>query len=78
MAFTIDDRRMPRKGYVIEDADGQEIGVVTSGTFSPSLEMPIGMGYVKTAFSKPDTSLRVVAGRKRLEGTVSKLPFLKL
>ena len=53
VAFTLSDRRVPRHGYPIEDADGNVIGEVTSGTSSPSLEIPIGMGYV----SKPFLSL---------------------
>ncbi len=75
VAFKLTDRRVPRHGYTIEDADGNAIGYVTSGTQSPSLGIPIGMGYVKKAFAAADTPIQVVAGRKRLAATVVKLPF---
>ncbi len=77
VAFTLSDRRVPRQGYKIEDADGNVIGEVTSGTSSPSLEIPIGMGYVEKAFSKLDTEIFVVAGRKKLTAKVVKPPFYK-
>ena len=71
------DRRVPRHDYPIEDMDGNEIGIVTSGTMSPSLEKPIGMGYVPTEFSAEGTEIRVVAGKKRLVAKVVKTPFYK-
>jgi aminomethyltransferase len=77
VGFVSDDRRVPRHDYVIESADEQVIGVVTSGTFSPTLGQPIGMGYVETAYSKTGTEIYFVAGRKKIKATVSKLPFLK-
>ena len=77
VGFYVNDRRMPRHDYIIEDADGNEIGIVTSGTMSPSLERPIGMGYVPKAFSAEGTELRIVAGKKRLAATVTKVPFYK-
>lgn len=75
VAFTISERRVPRQGYAIENEAGEVIGEVTSGTQSPSLGHPIGMGYVKMDYRKPGTSVFVVAGKKRLTGEVVKLPF---
>jgi aminomethyltransferase len=77
VAFTMEDRRVPRHDYILENENEEEIGQVTSGTQSPSLDIPIGMGYVATAYAKPGTSIRVVVGKKRLEATVVKLPFYK-
>jgi aminomethyltransferase len=77
VGFNVEDRRVPRHGYVIEDVDGNEIGRVTSGTLSPSLERPIGMGYVPKAFAAAGTEVRIVAGKKRLVATVTKIPFYK-
>lgn len=71
------ERRVPRHDYPIEDAGGNPIGKVTSGTMSPSLEYPIGMGYVKTEFASPDTTIFIAAGKKRLEAKVVKPPFYK-
>jgi aminomethyltransferase len=77
VAFEVLDRRVPRHDYLIEDMDGNTIGKVTSGTQSPSLDKPIGMGYVTTPFSKEGTDIQVVAGGKKLAAKVVKLPFYK-
>lgn len=77
VAFIVKDRRVPRHGYPIEDAAGKLIGEVTSGTASPSLDIPIGMGYVPKAFTAIDTEIFIVAGKKRLAAQVVKLPFYK-
>ncbi len=77
VGFEVNDRRVPRHDYLIEDVEGNEIGIVTSGTQSPSLNKPIGMGYVPTAFATAGTEIRIVAGKKRLEATVVKVPFYK-
>lgn len=77
VGFTLNERRVPRHDYVIEDAEGHVIGVVTSGTQSPSLDQPIGMGYVALPHSAPGSSIRIVVGSKRLEATVCKPPFLQ-
>jgi aminomethyltransferase len=75
VGFEIEDRRVPRHGYPIEDEQGNLIGEVTSGTQSPSLDIPIGMGYVKKEFARPGSYVQVVAGNKRLKAKVVKLPF---
>jgi aminomethyltransferase len=77
VAFEVKDRRVPRHGYSIEDEAGKPIGEVTSGTQSPSLDIPIGMGYVQKGMDAIGTSLFIVAGKKRLEAEVVKLPFYK-
>ena len=51
VGFTVNDRRVPRHDYVLENAAGEEIGVVTSGTLAPSLGIPIGMGYVSKEYT---------------------------
>jgi aminomethyltransferase len=76
VGFKLDDRRVPRHGYPIENAAGQLIGEVTSGTLSPSLGYPIGMGYVPVDMRAPGTELFIDAGRKKLKATVCKVPFL--
>lgn len=75
VGFTVDDRRVPRHGYGIFDADENQIGEVTSGTQAPSLDMPIGMGYVPLAYSTPGSKIQIQAGKKYLEATVCALPF---
>ncbi|RME97740.1 MAG: glycine cleavage system aminomethyltransferase GcvT [Bacteroidetes bacterium] len=71
-----EDRRVPRHNYPIENAAGEVIGVVTSGTQSPTLGYPIGMGYVPFELRQPGIEIYVVAGRKRLKAEVCKVPFL--
>jgi aminomethyltransferase len=66
--FVMEDRAIPRQGMAIEGG-----GRVTSGTHSPMLDVGIGMGYVPTARSKPDTELIVdVRGRQRRARVVRK------
>ncbi len=78
VGFKAKDRRVPRHGYVIENEAGETIGEVTSGTQSPSLDIPIGMGYVSLPYAKEGSTIYVVAGKKRIEATVSKPPFVTL
>ncbi|MBP7802492.1 MAG: glycine cleavage system aminomethyltransferase GcvT [Saprospiraceae bacterium] len=77
VGFKVDDRRVPRQHYPIWSMQNETIGEVTSGTVSPILSMPIGMGYVKTAFARPGTSIQIKAGEKLLAATVCELPFVK-
>lgn len=74
--FVMTDRRVPRHGYTLESKRGATIGIVTSGTHAPTLDQPIGTGYVKTKFAAPGTKIFVVIGEKRLEATITNLPFV--
>jgi aminomethyltransferase len=78
VGFTVDDRRVPRHGYIICDENEAEIGVVTSGTQAPSLDKPIGMGYVPLAYSQTGGKFFIQAGKKYLEAQVCTLPFYKV
>ncbi|MEP6795366.1 MAG: glycine cleavage system aminomethyltransferase GcvT [Saprospiraceae bacterium] len=78
VGFVVDDRRVPRHGYPICDNDGNEIGVVTSGTLSPTLQVPIGMAYVPAHLASPGSTFGVKAGAKILEAKVVSLPFVKI
>ncbi len=75
--FEMIDRGIPRQGYKIEDAEGNEIGEVTSGTSSPALGKSIGMGYVKTGFYKADTEIFIRVRKKALKAKIVKIPFYK-
>jgi aminomethyltransferase len=57
------------------ESEGRPVGRVTSGTFSPSLQKPIGMGYVESGLESVGTSLDVVAGPTRLVAKVVQRPF---
>lgn len=76
VGFKVNDRRVPRQHYAIHTSGGQAMGEVTSGTISPSLGYPIGMGYVQTEYSKPGTMIHIKAGERMLDAEVVNLPFL--
>jgi len=75
VGFEMIERGIPRKDYPIVDGDGNEIGMVTSGTMSPSLNKGIGMGYVTTEFSKPESEIFVQVRKKQIKAKVVKTPF---
>jgi len=77
VGFEMIDRGIPRHYYEICDAAGNVIGEVTSGTFAPSLQKNIGMGYVKTAFAKVDTEIYISIREKLIKAKVVKFPFYK-
>lgn len=77
VGFEMIDRGIPRGHYEICNAEGQKVGEVTSGTMSPSMKIGIGLGYVQTALSKPDTELYIKVRDKLLKAKVVKLPILK-
>jgi len=68
--------RMPaREGALIYMGD-QQVGVVTSGGFSPSLQIPIAMGYVSAAHAALGTALEIDVRGKRLAAIVTAMPFV--
>lgn len=77
IGFTMADKAIPRKDYPIVDANGNEIGVVTSGTMAPSLNQGIGMGYVSTEYLKEDSTIYISIRNKQAAATITKLPFYK-
>nr|WP_299033529.1 glycine cleavage system aminomethyltransferase GcvT [uncultured Tenacibaculum sp.] len=77
VAFELTERGVPRHDYEIVDADGNNIGRVTSGTMSPSLGKGIGLGYVTIENSKVDSDIFIQVRKKQLSAKVVKLPFYK-
>jgi aminomethyltransferase len=77
VGFEMIERGIPRHDYQIGDSNGNIIGKVTSGTQSPSLNKAIGLGYVNTEFSKPDTEITILIRDKAVKAKVCKIPFLK-
>ena len=76
-AFELDERGIPRQGYAIVNENGENIGIVTSGTMSPSLKKGIGMGYVKKGYTKLGTKIYIQIRNKVVAATIVKLPFYK-
>lgn len=77
VAFEMIERGIPRHDYEIADANGNIVGVVTSGTQSPSLGIAIGLGYVPTALSSIDSEIFIRIRNKDVKAKVVKLPFYK-
>lgn len=77
VGFELTERGIPRKDYLLTDADGQTIGRVTSGTMSPSLGRGIGLGYVSAGHAKADTEIFVQIRKKQVSAKVVKPPFFK-
>ena len=78
VGFKLEDRGIPRKDYDIVDGNGNIIGIVTSGTMSPSLNKGIGLGYVPTIFSEAGSKINIQIREKTIPATVVKLPFYKV
>ncbi len=77
VGFELVDRGIPRHDYPIVDAAGNEIGIVTSGTMSPSTGKAIGLGYVPTELSAPGSEIYIQVRNKNLKAQVVKPPFYK-
>ena len=75
MGVVLEGRRTARAGSKIM-ADGQEIGVVTGGAFSPVLGRAVVMGWLDEAFAAEDTKVEVLAGDVSLAGQVASLPLI--
>ncbi len=75
VGFSLTERAIPRHGYAIEASDGSTLGAVTSGTQSPTLELPIGLGYVPTTHASEGTEIAVVVRGDRKAGLIRNPPF---
>jgi aminomethyltransferase len=75
VGFELTERGIPRQHYPIFDAEGKQVGEVTSGTMSPMLESGIGMGYVEISHSAPGSEVLIGIRNKRIPAIVRKPPF---
>jgi aminomethyltransferase len=75
VGFEMVDRGIPRHDYPIQDEAGNTIGIVTSGTQSPSLGKAIGMGYVNTSHSAEGSFIYVMIRQQPVKAIVVKPPF---
>jgi aminomethyltransferase len=76
VGLRLGERVPPRQGYAIL-ADGQPVGIVTSGTLSPSLDEPIALGYVPPALKAVGTELAVEVRGRAVPATVVRRPFYR-
>ncbi len=80
VGFELSQGPVPRTGtalFAVSDGVPTRIGQVTSGTYSPVLAKPLGMGYVEPASAAPGTSVRFTVRNQWYTGTIVKLPFWK-
>jgi aminomethyltransferase len=77
IGFELIERGIPRHDYEIVDANGNNIGIVTSGTMAPSLGKGIGMGYVATDFTAVDSEIFIQIRNNKVKAKVVKMPFYK-
>ena len=75
IGLTLDGRQAAREGALVFSGD-REVGRVTSGGFSPSLERPIAMAYVDADLAAPGTALEIDVRGRRLTATVTPMPFV--
>lgn len=77
VGLVAEGRAPVREGALLVDANGNEIGVVTSGGFGPSVGKPIAMGYVGREWEAPETTVYALVRGKQLPMVVTPTPFVK-
>ncbi len=75
VGIAFDSRRAVRHGEILFSNDGTEVGIVTSGSFSPSLKSSIALGFITQCDIGRGGTLHVNLGNKRINGTIVDLPF---
>lgn len=75
IGLALEGRQAAREGAEVYSG-ANKVGIVTSGGFSPSLQQPIAMAYVDSAFAAPDTALEIDVRGKRLPAKVVPMPFV--
>ena len=78
VGFKLIERGIPRNDYIIFDGNDIEIGVVTSGTMSPTIKEGIGLGYVNFEYSKLNSIFFIGIRNKKIMAKVINTPFVKL
>jgi aminomethyltransferase len=76
VGLAVEGRQPVREGAMMVDDEGNEVGKVTSGGFSPSLEAPIAMAYVPLAYAAPGTRVSLAARGRIFTGAVTAMPFV--
>ena len=76
VGLLVEGRQPVREGATVVDAEGSEIGRVTSGGFAPSVGAPIAMAYVPLAMAEPGTRVTLVQRGKVHAAVVSAMPFV--
>jgi len=70
------ERGIPREGYQVQ-RDGQDIGLITSGSFSPTLSKNIGMALIRTEEAQIGNTVNVIIRNRPCQAVIVKTPFYK-
>ena len=76
VGFDVEGRQPVREGALVLDGEGSEVGRITSGGFSPSLQRPIAMGYVASHLAEPGTRVKLEQRGKLFDAAVAPMPFV--
>ena len=76
VGFDVEGRQPVREGALVLDREANEVGRITSGGFSPSLQRPIAMGYVAAPLAEPGTQLKLEQRGKLFQARVAAMPFV--
>jgi aminomethyltransferase len=76
VGLAVEGRQPVREGAMVVDDEGNEVGKVTSGGFSPMLEAPIAMAYVPAALAEPGTAISLAQRAKVYQAKVVSMPFI--
>ena len=76
VGFEMQEKAIPRHDYLVVDAEGNEIGKVTSGTMSPLKKVGVGLAYVAKPYFKLDSEIFIQIRNKNIPAKVVKLPFV--
>ena len=76
VGFKVEGRQPVREGALVIDDEGKEVGRITSGGFSPSLQHPIAMGYVANQLAKPGTPLKLQQRGRLFDAKIEAMPFV--
>ena len=76
VGFDIEGRQPVREGALVLDREANEVGRITSGGFSPSLQRPIAMGYVAAPLAEPGTAVKLEQRGKLFQARVAEMPFV--
>jgi aminomethyltransferase len=77
VGFKMLDKGIPRHGYGIVDAQGTSLGIVTSGTHSPSLDEPVGIGYVEVRHAALGSEIYIDIRGRKVKAQVAPTPFVQ-
>jgi aminomethyltransferase len=76
VGFVMIEKGIPRQSYEIFNDNEESIGIVTSGTMSPSLGIGIGMGYVDSSYKSPETEIQIGIRNRKFKARIVKMPIL--